>query len=77
MDAFVFLYIVHLQKAPITASSENMPDSQSSAYQRKYSLIYFIYIFKPNIVSAHNRKNTHDYFLVNILNHGKNLQEQQ
>ena len=26
-----FSVIAHLQKAPITASSENLPDSQSSA----------------------------------------------
>ena len=28
--------IAQLQKSPITASSENVPDSQSSAYRRKY-----------------------------------------
>ena len=78
-----FWCIVHLQKAPITASSENMPDSLSCAYRRKYYLnIYFMYIFKPNILSGHIRnkiiiKNTHDSFLVNIWNNGKNLQEQQ
>ena len=31
-----FFAITHLQKAPITANSENVPDSQSSAYRRKY-----------------------------------------
>ena len=43
----------HLQKASITASSENMPDSLSSAYRRNY------YIFKQNFLSAHIRKYTH------------------
>ena len=28
--------IAHIQKAPITASLENVPDSQYSAYGRKY-----------------------------------------
>ena len=35
VDAFVFPAIVHLQKAPITASSENVPDSRCSAYGQK------------------------------------------
>ena len=30
-----FFAIAHLQKAYITASSKNVPDSQSSAYRRK------------------------------------------
>ena len=34
VDGFVFSAIAHLQMAPITASSENVPDSQSSAYRK-------------------------------------------
>ena len=36
--------ITHLQKAPITASSENVPDFLSSAYMRKY-----YHLFKQNV----------------------------
>ena len=41
-----FSAIVHLQKASITAISENVPDSQSTAYRRKYQN-------KQNFLSAH------------------------
>ena len=37
--------IAHLQKAPITACSENVPDSQSSAYRRKC-----YHLFKENVL---------------------------
>ena len=45
--------IAHLQKAPITASSENVPDSQTSAYMRKYShnflnKTFYVLIFEKN-----------------------------
>ena len=43
--------IAHLQKALITASSENVTDSQSSAYMRKHNL------FTQNVLSLHMRKN--------------------
>ena len=39
--------IVHLQKSPITASSKNVPDSQSSAYRQKY-----YHLFIQNVLSA-------------------------
>ena len=55
-----FSAFVHLQKAPITARSENMTDSQSSTYRRKY-----YHIFKQNVVSVHIRKNTHNLILCN------------
>ena len=54
VDGFVFSSIAHLHKAPITASLENVPDSQSSAYRRKY-----YHLIKQNVLSAHIRKNTH------------------
>ena len=43
-----FSAIVHLQMASITASSENVPDSQSTAYRRKY-----YHLFKQNFLSVH------------------------
>ena len=49
-----FYAIAHLQKAPIAASSENVPDSQSSAYMRKH-----YHPFKQNGLIAHMCKNTH------------------
>ena len=59
--------IAQLQKSPITASSENVPDSQYSAYRRKY-----YNIFKQNVLSAHNRKiQITELILVTIRNHGK------
>ena len=37
VDVFFFPpAIAHLQKAPITTSSENVPDSRCSAHGRKY-----------------------------------------
>ena len=36
-------------------STENLPDSKSSAYRRKY-----YHLFKQNVLSAHIRKNTHN-----------------
>ena len=53
VDRFIFLAMhMHPQNAPITASSENVPNSQSYAYRRKY-----YDLFKQNILSAHIRKN--------------------
>ena len=49
-----FAFCAHRQKAPITASSENVPDSQSSSYRRKHD-----HLFKQNVLSAHICKNTH------------------
>ena len=49
-----FSVIAHLQKAPITASSESVPNSKSSAYRRNY-----YHLFTQNVLSAHIRKNTH------------------
>ena len=40
--------IAHLQKATITVGSENMHDSQSSAYRRKH-----YHLFKQNVSSAY------------------------
>ena len=50
----VFLAIVHLQKVRITVSLDNVPDSQSYTYRRKY-----YHLFKLNVLSAHDRKNEH------------------
>lgn len=49
VDGFVFSAIAHLMKAPITVGSENVPNSQSSAYRRKYN-----HLFKSSY-----SKNTH------------------
>ena len=49
-------------KSPITASSENVPDSQSSAYRRKC-----YHLFKQYILSAHVRKNRHYLILFNQM----------
>ena len=38
VDGFVFSAIAHLQKALMTASLENVPDSQYSAYGWKYHI---------------------------------------
>ena len=35
-----FSAIAHLQKAPITASSEKVPNSQSCPHRRKYYLLF-------------------------------------
>ena len=43
-----FSAIAHLQKAPITASSEIVPASQSSTYRRKY-----YHLFKQKVLSAY------------------------
>ena len=65
-----FSAIAHIQKAPITASLENVPDTKSFACRRKY-----YHLFKQNVLSTHIRKYTHYWvqFLVNIWNEGKNL----
>ena len=42
-----FICHSYLQKAPITASSENVPDSQSSAYRRKY-----YHLFTQKVLSS-------------------------
>ena len=47
------IYRRHLHVA-ITAGSENVPDSQFSAYRRKY-----YHLFKQKVLSAHIRKKTH------------------
>ena len=54
--------IVYLQQAPFTASSENVPDSQSSADRRKY-----YHLLKQNVLSVHIRKNTHYLILSNQI----------
>ena len=73
--------MVHLQKPPITASSENVLDSQSSAYRRKYSQSSayrrkYYHEFKQNVLSVDFRKKkTHTSlsylikFLVKMWNH--------
>ena len=75
-----FSAIVHLQKAPITASSENMPHSQFFTYMHENQKYY--HLFKQNGLSAHIEKIhiTWSYsikILVNIWNHGKKLQDLQ
>ena len=51
VDVFVSL-LLHITKAPITASSENVPDSHFSANRPKY-----YHLFKQNVFqSAHIRK---------------------
>ena len=70
-----FFAITHLQRAPIIASSENVPEYRCSAYGRKYL------IYNKNVSSTHFRKKIHiseSYivnFLLNIWNHGKNLHD--
>ena len=76
MLKYSYSAIAHLQKAPITASLELVPDSRYFAYGRKYHDL-----FKWNVSSAHFRKKIHitesylSKFLENILNHEKNLQD--
>ena len=45
----------NLQKAHITASSENVPDPKSSACRQKY-----YHLFKQNVLSAYIVKNMHN-----------------
>ena len=69
VDEFLFL---SLQKAPISASSENVLNSNLPPIGEN------IVIFsKKNVFSAHIRKNRHNWIkiLVNIWNLGKNLQD--
>ena len=40
VDVFVFSAIAHLQRSPITTSSENVPGSRCSAHGRNY--FYFL-----------------------------------
>ena len=49
-----FSAIAHLQMAPSTDSSVNVPDSQSAAYRRTY-----YYLFKQNASGAHILKKIH------------------
>ena len=54
-----FSAIAHLspgtyQRAPITASLENVPDSETSAYRQKY-----YHLFTQSVLNAHIRKNSH------------------
>ena len=53
-----FSAIAHLQKAPITASSEHVLVSQSSVYRLKQ------FHLKQNVLNAHIRKK---YTLLNII----------
>ena len=53
-----FSAIAHLMKAPITGSSENVSDSQSSFYRRKY-----YHVFKKNVIGTHVWKNAHHCIL--------------
>ena len=43
-----FFAIAHLQKAPISASLKNVPDSYSSAYRRKYYDMFQVLILEKN-----------------------------
>ena len=49
-ERICFSAIAHLQKAPITAGSENVPNSQSSPYRGKC-----YHLFKENVL----KKNKH------------------
>ena len=74
---YVLSYSFFCYCKSIDDSSENMPDSRSSAYRRTY-----YHLFKPNILSAHIRKIqiTLSYsinFFLNIWNDGKNIQDLQ
>ena len=51
VDGFPFPAIVHLQKAPVTINSENVPNS---ALRRK-----FYHLFKQNNFSIQFWKSTH------------------
>ena len=63
---------MYIRQLSVTTSSENVPNSQSSTYRRKY-----YHLFKQNFLSGHIRKNTHYWirFLVHLWNHGKNSQD--
>ena len=63
--------IVRIQKPPITSSSENLLDSQSSAYRRKYYHLFKKKLFK--VLIFEKIRITKSIFLVNIWNHGKNF----
>ena len=69
-----FSAIEHLQKEPITTSSENVPDSQSLAYRRN-----IIYSVKTSDFSYSNTYKHYlivsNQFFLNIWNHGKNIQD--
>ena len=58
---FCHSYHIYRRHLAITAGLENVPDSQSSAYRRKY-----YHLFKQKVLSAHIRKK--HMFLVNIWN---------
>ena len=74
-NKYMLTYSLHLQKAPITASSENLPDSRCSAHGRKY---YFLSNKTFQVLIFENIHITKSYiikFLVNIWNHGNNLRD--
>ena len=75
LDVDVFLCYCTLQKAPITASSENLPDSLCSAHGRKYFFLsnrtFQVLIFK----NIHITKSYVIKFWGNIWDHGKNLKD--
>ena len=58
-------FFCHWTSTEGTASLENVPNSHSSAYRRK-----FYHFFKQNIINDRILKNTHNWilFLVNIWN---------
>ena len=58
----------HLQTAPITASSEYVPDSQSSGYRRNYYLL-----FEKNVLIAHIELHITEYIFGIYGTTGKNL----
>ena len=60
----------HLQTAPITASSENVPDSQSSGYRRNYYLL-----FEQNVLIAHIELHITESIFGIYGTTGKNLQD--
>ena len=76
MLTFSFLCHCTLQKAPITASSENLPDSWCMF--RSWAKILFLSNRTFQVLIFENIHITKSYviqFLVNIWDHGKNSQE--
>ena len=74
MLTYSFFCFAHLQKAPITATSENVPGSRCSAHGE----IFFLFLSNKTfqVFTFENIDITKSYiiiFLVNIWNHGKNF----
>ena len=67
MMTYSFLLLLHIYKRhPIAASSENMPDSRSSAYLKKTLLFFQIKRLSAHIRKIHITESYIIKFLVNI-----------